>query len=565
MARKPRKRGRRTANRRIWPEPHEVHLYAWLDYCMQHEIDFNTTIINHLEEKTSREFSLRQVERKLKKDCHDYGREGSNKDDIYREGISCLDRLKPVLGAAITQAIDTYGEPSLIFRLRGTSTTSKSSSKTLSVTRQGSQNSSLSTLSVFSAPDLDILSHETISRDAPRLSEMQTSIETGVLRDVSQSVSPERLQMGASEENILNKDGRLSNMKEESTAEVECPLVSPLPGARSGNMSSRRNSLKEELSETRKNLHETKTRATKANQDQAEALATLQHENSVLRAQVVATQNYKSRVQKAESCNLRPGDDDIWNECILIEGVVADVCSDLETLLDRLPELNVSPLELLRSIVAVSVCALVFESPFPELMTAPTPILDHYRKQIHAQVVVEKGKELSRHLYRIMAKFLVIPGAGTYGEQHSPLSAVSDSDSDLHQAEADVNPSTIFEEIFQRSLRLKTNLFLCGGRFQWVFYQPGQMFDAGTINLHGWAFDGLASAMKHKGKGRKSSDYTSTNKPIKLCLFPALYRGQLTCVGLESRVVFEESHTPASTDDLRNLHLIAKAVVLVVD
>ncbi|KAI3326026.1 hypothetical protein HD806DRAFT_532678 [Xylariaceae sp. AK1471] len=646
-----RKSGKRphAPNGRIWDETDKVHLYAWLDYCIQHGIDFNSTIINHLKIESSKEFSLNQVNNKFEREWNRLGRFGTSKNDIYLEGTSCLDGLDPELGSAITQAINKYGEPSLRFRLRGTSAALKSRSQTLSITRQSSRSSSLSTLSTIATLELEQESHETSSNDGQGGSGKGISDETEILRDASRSLRPTLLQVEAYEQRMPSRGDELSDFKEESNAEVEYTPVNLPSGSGARNTSPRLELLQQELTETKRNLHATKSRfnelqneiftlnnrllsarrenkelrypiyATIANQNQTEMLAAQQHEISVLTAQIAATQEYRDGVDKIESGSLGPGDDDIRNECILIEDHMANACSWLslqnrllekprvvsstdplgttvsnwarrivgsgtETLIRCLLELNISTFELLRPIVAVGVCALVFETPFPELMTASIPILDHYRKQISARdglkaleqldllayhslisedyyishIVVEKGKTLSKHLHQIIAPFLTTP------EQHSQLGATLDSNSELDQIEADLNPTTLFEETFQRALRLKTNLFLSGGRFRWVFYQPGHIFDSEAMNRHGRDFNGFASARKDKRKSRRDSDGPRSNEPIKICVFPALYR-EISASGtveFESRVVFEGSLTPTGVDDLRDLYLIAKAVVV---
>jgi len=87
----PKKRQSR-AVRQPWEEDEVYELMAWLDYCLAHSIDFQTTVVEHLNGVTGKPFNKQRVDRKLKREYENYGREGQNSlEDFLSEGSSFLE------------------------------------------------------------------------------------------------------------------------------------------------------------------------------------------------------------------------------------------------------------------------------------------------------------------------------------------------------------------------------------------------------------------------------------------------------------------------------------------
>jgi hypothetical protein len=82
--------------RQLWCEDDLLELLAWLDYTLQHDdINFLATAVDHLKESRQKDFSLAQIQDKLRRQWTDYGSNdpslaGLSWKDIYVRGSSCL-------------------------------------------------------------------------------------------------------------------------------------------------------------------------------------------------------------------------------------------------------------------------------------------------------------------------------------------------------------------------------------------------------------------------------------------------------------------------------------------
>jgi hypothetical protein len=80
-----------------WTHEDLVELLAWLDHTVQHDdINFHETVVHHLKRSRLKEFTLTQIEDKLRRLWSKYGsndpsRKGIGwRDDIFTSGSSCL-------------------------------------------------------------------------------------------------------------------------------------------------------------------------------------------------------------------------------------------------------------------------------------------------------------------------------------------------------------------------------------------------------------------------------------------------------------------------------------------
>ncbi|KAF4339126.1 hypothetical protein FBEOM_6946 [Fusarium beomiforme] len=74
---------------RVWANTHRLELWAYLNWCIQHQKDFDTLIVNHLRRITKKKFTPLQIRNKLK---HDWERRRrcATFSDIYSQGTAGL-------------------------------------------------------------------------------------------------------------------------------------------------------------------------------------------------------------------------------------------------------------------------------------------------------------------------------------------------------------------------------------------------------------------------------------------------------------------------------------------
>lgn len=155
-------------------------------------------------------------------------------------------------------------------------------------------------------------------------------------------------------------------------------------------------------------------RAAAAHKDDLTMQQVLRHENYLIKCKLEEIRTQQQGFEKAETDSLGPSCENIREEFSFIKIDITDACSSvdadtpvsadiwnigendeaIESCAQRISrcsfnqlassalENGVSELQLLRSIAAVGICDLVFESPFPHFIATESPLLDQYRKQI---------------------------------------------------------------------------------------------------------------------------------------------------------------------------------------
>lgn len=102
------KRKRNTAPyQQVWHEDDVVQLVAWLNHTIQHEIDFNDTVVQHLQKSRNKSVSLTQVNSKLSALWNSYGSNDlpdKKWKELFNQGSSILTRLRGDVIAAIERA-----------------------------------------------------------------------------------------------------------------------------------------------------------------------------------------------------------------------------------------------------------------------------------------------------------------------------------------------------------------------------------------------------------------------------------------------------------------------------
>ncbi|KAI9646363.1 hypothetical protein NHQ30_004353 [Ciborinia camelliae] len=95
MAKRRRAKSASVAPKAEWPNHVVIDLLSWLDFTIQHsDIDLEKTVVAHLKQKCQRDYTFRQIKRKLKDLWHSFGRDNSHSfNDLLDQGHFCLDYL----------------------------------------------------------------------------------------------------------------------------------------------------------------------------------------------------------------------------------------------------------------------------------------------------------------------------------------------------------------------------------------------------------------------------------------------------------------------------------------
>lgn len=157
MARKATKKGRQNQNRTTWDIfKDEVPLLAWLDYCIQHDVDFDSTVVDHLRTHANKEVRFEQVDGKLWRLWKIYGLCKEFDDFKNRQGSPAIG-ITPIERKAVEKFKESLppppARPDTGYHLQGITPGLRTRSRTLSEQRQASEDSSLSDLSSITNPD----------------------------------------------------------------------------------------------------------------------------------------------------------------------------------------------------------------------------------------------------------------------------------------------------------------------------------------------------------------------------------------------------------------------------
>ena len=132
---------KRAARPRVWEYQDEIELLAYLDFTLEHKLDFKRTVSSHLSTVTGKQFSEKQVFGKLEREWSEWGRLGDKTgsvQDLLSEGSSFLEGYTESDHQEILQAFRRLQPPAHRYRLRSTPRTTVATSRTLSrsATRQ---------------------------------------------------------------------------------------------------------------------------------------------------------------------------------------------------------------------------------------------------------------------------------------------------------------------------------------------------------------------------------------------------------------------------------------------
>ncbi|KAK7906418.1 hypothetical protein PG985_016424 [Apiospora marii] len=157
MARKPTQKSRKPLNRVTWDFSKDlVPLLAWLDSCIEHGMDFDSTVVDHLRTYASKDVQLTKVDGKLRSLWETWGHCDEFDDFKHEQGSPALG-LKSVEHEAIGKFKKGLPPPPTRpvtrYTLEETTPGLLTRSQTLSEQREASDDSSLSDLSSITDPD----------------------------------------------------------------------------------------------------------------------------------------------------------------------------------------------------------------------------------------------------------------------------------------------------------------------------------------------------------------------------------------------------------------------------
>ncbi|KAK8073197.1 hypothetical protein PG994_004096 [Apiospora phragmitis] len=320
-------------------------------------------------------------------------------------------------------------------------------------------------------------------------------------------------------------------------------------------------------------------RAASGAEDKTGMLVSLQHENVVLKKQLLAFQEARENAALWRTGRLGPSDHEVAVELGVIESSIADACASLHWdgwLLDR-PKGEEEPrtADLMLSQWAYTLSSSASFSSFMASLRGRLPCKDGRRPPIargrgavcsrvaaaprrnhgpgalhqiellayksltsqshfDAHLVAGRSRTLSEYIYHVLEPL--------FREDPPPSKSVDGS------SEADVVSSDavgLLEDAVQRALQLAAKLYLTDRWCRWQFAQPGCSLDARTMRVAGQA-----------------AVHSSTEEPVvQLCIFPALYMSKAP-KGPRTYERMEGAGT-GGPEDLRDYKLVAQGLVIV--
>ncbi|KAK8004943.1 hypothetical protein PG990_010980 [Apiospora arundinis] len=618
MARKGTKKGRQNYDRITWDTfKDEIPLLAWLDYCIQYGVDFDSTIVDHLRTYANKEVNLKKVNDKLKRLWDNCGYCDKFDDFKNRQG-------SPAIGITSIErkAVEKFKEslpppparPDTVYLLQGITPGLRTRSRTLSAQRQASEDSSLSDLSSITDPDdcSDANARDEIvdcSEQMPKAKKRRIEVSLSIPVSLPAGEVPDAYSKEVPQPRIVRNrpDGKSIVSRETQTTPIRHGVEDDTSYSRlqSGFIHGERriNQMRSEVVTLAGRLHEARqerdellhcARAAEGAEDKTGMLVSLQHENVVLKKQLLAFQEARENKARWRTGSLGPSDHEIGAELGVIESSIADACASLQwdgLLLDqpkgepRAADMmlsqwantlsgsdfscfmascggssRVKTVDALGSLVAAALWSLVWQHPLDEIVNAESPILDYYKKQL----LVRDGPEALHHIELLAYKALIshphfdghlVAGRSQVLSEYichvlEPLFSGEPAPGRAGGSEAavvspDATPAALFEDAVQRALHLAAKLYLTDRWCLWHFAQPGCRFDALTMVVAGQA-----------------AVHSSTEEPmVQLCIFPALYMSK-TPKGPRSYEMNEGAGI-RGPENLRDYKLVAKSVVVV--
>ncbi|KAM5345066.1 hypothetical protein ACJ41O_010928 [Fusarium nematophilum] len=508
-ARRPRQR---KPNLQVWANNDRLELLAYLNWCVQYEVDFEATVMGHLKGVTGKDFSSRQIRDKLWRDWNNYGK-CDNFEDLYSQGTAALNP-EEAEDQVIQQMLARLGSPPRSrYLLRHDSSAPKSRSRTLSTVRGTPKSSALKA----AGPSRPSNSHDgpgdtqkrkalgavsnnlnecELGRGSSIDKKGETDRDPGTIPD---SECSEMMGLGDT------PDPPLQQLDKELDCTTEAQMLDELEDLRTELLKEKARvfTLRSRLSETQREMNElhNSSQATSTGEynfrqqisyllGQLEAKDRLWQDTVAFRADTLSFSREAIKleydllyhgVNEASSfiCEMNPDEEDFpqqksqYHQSAQTWAVKASGWR-LERLLSYSHEEGILKEKLFASLATAGVFELIFEPVFPDILALESPLLHQYRKHIRtkdgrqalheldrmalksltseehftSEVLPERAKSLAEFMMRILQLFL------------PPESQDVDR---RHQQE--ISGAGSLETVLTQALRLKLHFALSKGRY----------------------------------------------------------------------------------------------------
>ncbi|KAI1425932.1 hypothetical protein F5Y12DRAFT_713812 [Xylaria sp. FL1777] len=423
-SRQPRKGSRKSSRqqKRIWVDDDVPQLLAWLDYCIENDVDFNSTVVAHMKRTREKSYTLRQSRDKLMKIWGSKGdyRPGVKSSVVFKEGTKCLefldndtrtrvDRIKLTLNHERPETPRDSPQSTLPLQSDPFGQLDNACSReTSTLSSISTPRSPFSPFEFTTSTDDNIQSclGEDSDAEDPYKRKHRVPLEEKSPSEASQPLTREALLKYS----FPNNNKALEKLQLEA-AEKDIKIAQQLEALISRD--NRIFQLEIQLSSTLKEFQEMQQcLLVPKDSDPASLIRRLQYSESYLKQQLSTISAFQNDSQNlvASSLGLQPGD--ICKEMDALEGNILEACASLlnmdqavvnngwdisrqdpglEILLQRsmgssalkqyrsMSKDSTGQLDLLRALVAASVSISAFESPILDFLTGQSVLLDKYR------------------------------------------------------------------------------------------------------------------------------------------------------------------------------------------
>ncbi|KAH7310910.1 hypothetical protein B0I35DRAFT_439872 [Stachybotrys elegans] len=610
-------------HRQVWTDNDRLNLLAYLNWCVQHNVEFNETVIRHLSEVLKKNFTSRQVRDKLHREWTKYGT-CDKFEDLFALGTAGLNPMEDE-DQEISRIMKGLHSPRLPYRLRSASlaftTRSRSRSIAPEVKTEPSARQRSSSIPNYRSRRAKEKKRQLIS--SPRMDDQP--VETSLTNHAAVS---EDEDVDMQSENAVNEDdSELSSVILSDEFDLDPPIWPNITeeSGESTSSSTETNqvsgglkrlqalekdllthqgyvfTLKNKMSEMQREIDEMRHRDRVARPDQYE----LQEENWILTQKVRAKDRLLQQFRGREMSMPGLYEANITTECGVLYHEIGDACKyicdidpnedfaevqdhfhqsaqtwslkvsgwDMERLLHHCHSEDIPKDKLLSSLVAAAVFDLIFQPILPEILALECPLLGEYRKFIYTKDGHKALQELDIICLRSLTSKDVFLGEVIPQKTKLLLEFIWDTlrfllpPDNLQRAK----PSAAYDETTPEStglgnalslaMELKSQLMCSTRRYKFIFIKPGERFNPSYMHQDDGNF-----SVSLSGKHHSSADRFGESAEVNFCLFPALYSAPRDDSSDSPERHFagnyDECTTEARLEELSSLTLMSPAIVL---
>ncbi|KAF4977311.1 hypothetical protein FZEAL_6134 [Fusarium zealandicum] len=613
--------GKPKPNLRVWEDRDRLELLAYLNWCVQCDVNFNTTVVGHLKKTTGKDFLDRQIRDKLRREWENFGI-CDKFEDLYSQGTTALNQENNEDEMQVIQEmLVRLGSPlGARYRLRSASSVHNSRSRTLST--------ALST-STRVTPASQLARVRGSSRPHSGLENTWQRTDTEALRQSAHSgirsdESGDELAREYPTEVVKGEEySELSSVPCTDDSDLELiTLASPTKSSESELRSGEEGqalgettntrvteteflkqsasvfTLRNRLSEMQRELDEMHESSQAARGNRFDLWQQISH----LRGQLEAKDRLWQDTVAFETQSLAFSKTPIKRDYDLLYHKINETCSFIcdMSLTEALPEQDgefhpsaetwalkaanckldrlvshsqaeaIPKEKLFASLVAAGIFELVFEPVVPDILALESPLLHQYRRHI----LTKDGQQALHRLDFVALKSLTL-------EKHFTTEVIPEKARSLAEfmvrilcfflpkENQDINHRPLhyhqeilaaecLEKVISQALLLKVQLALSMKRLGFRFFKPGEPFDATCMQSDSSRSAGFVE------------DPDGPQDSVKLCLLPALYvlpAGVDDQEHEDSVMHFSANYnkylTEVGVEDAGSLFLVVKSSVMV--